>query len=101
MCDIGSGEAPKVFIETTVKARKEHVCCECGATITVGERYENVRGLWDNWQTFKTCLFCSEVRQQATSEMLYYDEGFPFEQLWECVDFDYAVGLITEEIVTT
>lgn len=91
MCDIGSGDLPRLVTVTRPKARKTHKCCECGSEILPGETYEKVVGLWDDFQTYKTCLFCAGVRLQASSDFdLNSDEGFPFEQLWECVGMDYA-----------
>ena len=91
MCDVGSAEMPRLITETMPKARKKHICCECGSVITPGEKYEKISGLWDKFETYKTCLFCAEVRQQAHSEFdLNLDEGFVFGQLWECVGYDYV-----------
>lgn len=91
MCDIGHGESPRFFEETFPKARKDHICCECSSVISPGEKYQRVSGLWDDFATFKTCLFCNDIREQARQDFdLSYDEGFPFEQLWSCVGMDYA-----------
>ena len=89
MCDIGSGEAPRLPRITTPKARKNHMCCECGSIISPGEKYEKISGLWDEFETHKTCLFCADVRDQAYSDFdLTLDEGIVFGQLWECVGYD-------------
>jgi hypothetical protein len=94
MCDIGGGDAPRIFNETYPVARKEHVCCECGGVINIGEKYQNCSGLWDYFHTYKTCSFCADVREDARSNFdLDSDEGFPFEELWECVGIDYAGSL--------
>ena len=70
---------------------KHHRCCECNSTIYPGEKYERISGLWDDFQTYKTCLFCAEIRFKARDSFdLRSDEGFPFEQLWECVGMDFA-----------
>lgn len=59
MCD-----RPQAFRAVTRKARKEHVCCECGAFIEVGDEYEYVSGIWnDTAASFKTCESCATVRQ--------------------------------------
>jgi hypothetical protein len=53
-----------VFDESSRRARKTHVCCECGQLINPGERYQYVRGLWDGaWQSFKTCEICVRIRR--------------------------------------
>jgi hypothetical protein len=89
MCDIGGGETPKIFNEHYPKSRKEHICCECGSIIKKGERYQNCSGLWDDFETYKTCSFCAKIRVQAQTDK-DLDESFPFGQLWECVGMDYA-----------
>ena len=94
MCGIGVSETPTLFTETHPKARKEHTCCECGGTIKKGDTYQKCSGLWDDFQTFKTCSFCADVRDNASTNFdLNLDEGIPFEQLWECVGMDYAGNL--------
>ena len=91
MCNIGSSDMPRLCTETFPKAKKSHTCCECGSTISPGEKYERIDGLWDDFATFKTCWFCRDVREQARVDFdLDYDEGFPFGGLWECVGMDYA-----------
>ncbi len=91
MCNIYAGETPRIFTEPKPKARKNHMCCECGSTILPGQKYEKITGLWDNFETYKTCSFCAEIRRKARGEFdMDYDEGFVFGELWECVGFDYA-----------
>ena len=44
-------------------ARKEHQCCECHRTISVGEQYTLETCLYDgHWSTNKTCRHCIAVR---------------------------------------
>jgi len=91
MCTISGGEAPRLTRESFPVARKEHTCCECGSTVTKGEKYEKIDGLWDDFETYKTCMFCSGVRISAHSDFdLMSDEGFAFGELWECVGSDYG-----------
>ncbi len=91
MCNIGDSESPSICNESYPKARKKHICCECGSLIAVGEKYQKITGLWDDFQTFKTCSFCADMREEARdSPYLNYDEGIPFGQLWECVSMDFA-----------
>lgn len=45
------------------KARKAHVCGECGAEIAAGEDYYVHTGLLDgSWLTLKNCLACEQIR---------------------------------------
>ena len=87
MC--GYGEAPSVqWIEAPI-AWKAHKCCECLSVISPGEKYERISGVWEGeFQTFKTCMICAEVRRTANSD-LRDDEGIPFECLWETVGVEY------------
>ena len=68
MCGTGQGEALQLSRVTTPKARKTHVCSECGSIISPGEKYERTSGLLDRFKTYKTCLFCADVRDQAYSD---------------------------------
>lgn len=92
MCNIGNSEPLELYKETTPTARKQHVCCECGANIEPGENYERIEGMMDGkCYTFKTCSFCAHIREKARDDFeIDYDEGFPFTELWECVGMDYA-----------
>lgn len=50
----------------TRKARKEHRCHECYATIPAGETYEHVRGKCEGEiMVFNTCALCLELRRWA------------------------------------
>lgn len=62
--------------ETKVrKARKPWTCGECGRSIEIGERYENVTGLWEGeWVTERTCLRCVEARRW----LVKFCDGFIF-----------------------
>ena len=60
-------EWPKFYIEKTVKARKQHTCCECDRTINRGEQYESITGLWDgDIKRYKTCEQCSDLRESLS-----------------------------------
>lgn len=55
---------PSVFSKTERRAKKAHKCGECGRAIGLGEKYENVFGVWDgDASTFKTCQRCVAVRE--------------------------------------
>ena len=55
---------PPEFAETSwPKARKEHVCCECGYIIPKGEKYERYSGKWDGRMgVYTTCERCADLR---------------------------------------
>ena len=53
----------RVYRSAIRKARKPHVCCECGGTIAVGERHEYVTANWEGtWCDFRTCPDCVVIR---------------------------------------
>jgi hypothetical protein len=88
-CSVDVYEGPSVSSTKTVKARKQHQCCECLGTIEIGELYETTDGCWDgSWDHFKTCSFCVKIRKQ------YCPNGHIFEGLQEtineCLGFMYA-----------
>ena len=63
-CSTGDYDPPAIFSSKEVKARKSHVCCECGGEIKKGDYYEKVKGLWEGeWREFKTCFTCLDVRE--------------------------------------
>ena len=62
-CGCDDGEGPEVFNEKLVKASKDHKCCECGRTISKGEVYNYIFGVWEgDAMTFKTCEECNDLR---------------------------------------
>lgn len=75
--------SPSVFSEKEVRARKDHVCCECGKTMQRGDQYIVSKGLWDGiWSTFKTCVWCVTLKQIAvTKSNAYGDDGPAFGEL--------------------
>ena len=63
-CECYDGEAPSVFKQRIVTARKPHKCCECKDVIPKGTKYERITGLWDGkWDEFKMCIGCSRIRE--------------------------------------
>lgn len=73
----GDGESAACHTVATVKAAKDHWCCECRETIAKGVRYETVRGMWDSsWSTYRTCLSCVEIRTH------FQCNGWIYGQLW-------------------
>jgi len=69
---------PEVCRTEIRRAAKEHRCCECGATIKVGERHQYVTGKWDGfWDAYRTCMPCKAVRDDRMSC------GWAYGRLWE------------------
>lgn len=89
MCMLGSAETPIISRQEYPIAQKEHICCECSSIISKGEKYQKITGLWDNFQTYKSCMICADARDKAINDFdLMSDEGFPFEQLWDCIGME-------------
>lgn len=60
-CDFDGGSWD-FFDERTVKARKEHVCGECGEIIKSGEEYSCAAGKFEGcFETHKTCRHCRQI----------------------------------------
>lgn len=80
-------EAPTVYREDDVKARKQHKCCECGGIIQIGEIYHLHSGLWDGeWGHFKVCLDCDAIMHEINAKIKgLYEDPVPFEGLFDCV----------------
>lgn len=57
-------EAPPIFYRMkTHVAKVEHRCDECHGTISKGQSYERVSGMWaDQFDEFKTCQNCINLR---------------------------------------
>ncbi|MFH1834236.1 MAG: hypothetical protein ABH877_04355 [bacterium] len=76
-------------VTTVRRARKPHVCCECGEEIVVGQSYENSRGLYDgHWSEYKTCTVCVAIRDDLCPCGHYCGELRGV--LLECLGFDYT-----------
>lgn len=59
-------------------ARRAHICCECGAEIKPGDRYERVVGKWGmQIERFKTCSLCLALRDHliATRQCFCWSYG--------------------------
>ena len=65
-CDF---EPAKVYQADVHVARKQHKCDECHRTISSGERYERVFGIWDEPRTYKTCARCLALREFVTAHV--------------------------------
>ena len=79
-CLSGWDEEPAAFYNAELrKARKTHICCECGNAILSGSRYEYVVGEWDgDFLKFDTCALCLEIRIAFSC-----DGSWVFSTLWE------------------
>jgi hypothetical protein len=73
------GDPAEFCAVTTRKARKPHVCCECGCPIQPGEQYESVTGKWEGEiLRMKTCLLCVEI-----GEAFACGGGWTYACLWD------------------
>ena len=80
----GDGESAELHTSSTVKAAKDHKCCECREAIRKGTRYEMVRGMWDgSWSTYRTCLSCVEIRNHFSCN------GWIYCQLWDDLEENF------------
>lgn len=77
-------EAPRCCKHVTPKARKAHECCECNGTISKGETYHRISGVWDEPETFKRCNDCQILVDKIDAEPTCED-GVPFGRLYEYV----------------
>lgn len=88
-CCIYVDDYPDICHQKIVRARKEHRCTECGATIAPGRLYERASMLMDGrWDTFTTCARCVNVRDEFFTCGYYF--GGIREHFQECFGFDYA-----------
>lgn len=88
-CD---SDMPKLYVTKYPKSRKTHRCCECSRPIKRGDVYEYVSGLWDCFQTFKTCEKCSDLRSAVDDVMCV-----TFGELYDA--YEYIVGAQTADRV--
>lgn len=76
---------PCSFVDrTSVKARKSHVCTECGGTIAPGETYQRIASVFEGeFRADKICEPC----QEAAGEFHFYIIGGllwqSFEEQWD------------------
>lgn len=78
---VDSDYEPSCSTVTIRKARKQHVCDECGRTIKPGERYEHISGIWDGHaDSNKTCLGCKAIRN------LFFCDLWVYGEVWNAVD---------------
>lgn len=78
VCVDFDGETAEFFSERMVKARKDHVCTECGDTIKKGDTYEYVVGKWEgDFDYYKTCQTCKNIRNDL------FQCGWTYGNMWE------------------
>lgn len=88
------GDLADVIEQNTRKARKLHLCSECGREIQIGEEYEYFKGKSDG-ELFvnKTCLDCLSIRRNMFCKR--WNFGGIKDDLWNHIsDFD---GKIDED----
>ena len=88
-------EMPSAFKTETRRARKPHKCCECGTSISVGDRYQYSSGIWDGKPSdYKQCINCHEIMDAAARSEEFAEDGPSFGWLYEwfceyvCMGFD-------------
>jgi len=87
-CCVVVDDYATILSDTAPVARKPHTCGECGDTIPVGQRYENVAILFESELTrHKTCLPCVWIRRDFFRCGFYY--GRLVEDFRECNGWDY------------
>ena len=70
--DVDWGDAPEVFRDKLVRARKGHVCGECDEKILPGDLHEYATGKWDgDWSEHRTCARCCNVRRDYFGSWCY------------------------------
>jgi len=71
-----------VYDEREPRARKEHRCKACGETIRIGDRYANVKVVFDGTaETIKRCLRCQRMHEHLRTLGDRRDRLWPDEQL--------------------
>lgn len=79
--------------ERIVKAKKQHVCVECGKTINIGEKYEYTFGVWDGeHDVYKTCCDCVSLRS------IFFCDGWYYGMMWEMA-YEIVREAITDNVM--
>lgn len=60
-------DGPKIYRDDIRLAYKKHKCYECDSIISKGEIYHVFTGLWDGWNSFKSCSSCNKLRHEIDS----------------------------------
>ena len=88
--DVDHDGGPVCHKEKIRKAKKPHLCCECGLPIKSGDHYLYESGIWDGTpQEYKTCLDCKSIRD-------VFFRSWVYTQIWDyfCEEFK---GLVVPE----
>jgi len=76
----------------TVKARKEHICTECGCVIKKNDTYECVDYVYDGEiQVYKTCIPCKNMRDDL------FKCGYYYTKIWEDLEVHFFEVLPEDE----
>lgn len=104
VCVGGWDGEPATFLETRIvkRARKQHVCSECGDFIPVGGSYQTASGMNDgDFWTYKTCLVCTEIRAAFSCNGITYGgifwEDFNDGDCWSALNVSCFDRLTTPE----
>lgn len=82
---------PEFCSEKLVRARKPHICGECGDPIQPGDLHEYVTGKWDGcFSDHRTCARCLNVRHDYFESWIY---GEMVEAFQETHGIDYRDGI--------
>lgn len=86
-CCIGTYDSESEYCEffkvKMIRAKKEHICCECKKKILPGKLYEYVFGVWgSDPSSFKTCSTCAAIRHDYCPNALF---GELKETIKECL----------------
>ena len=86
-------EIPSAFKTETRRARKHHLCCECGTAIAVGDRYQYSSGIWDGEPSdYKQCLNCHEIMEAAARSAEFEEELPCFGELGKWFEDHMCMG---------
>lgn len=86
MCMVGDDDYWEFYDEFNPKARKEHICGECGRTIAKGEKYHTQGGLHEGFFIWhKTCAHCTAASEWLVEVCEGYIFGAREEDLTEHV----------------
>lgn len=56
------GDLPSIIDDGWIYARRNHRCCECGATIKRDDEYKMTIGVWDDEvESYRQCELCGRV----------------------------------------
>ena len=82
---VDSDDWLEYYKRQVVTAKKGHTCLECGQTILAGARYERATGYnteYRDWEVYKTCAACMNVRDTLICSGGDYQHG----ELWMFLD---------------